>query len=218
MKADDQIHYLGTEGDHASLFEGILDLRRKGLKVRPRAIVTTLFARLFLGDLFLHGIGGAKYDELTDVLIERLYQVKPPVFLSVTATLRLPIEHEHIAPERASQLKQTLRGLRFHPERYLTTDELRQDKVSRWIAEKTHWIQQSPAPGAGKQRHDAIEAANRALSTRLEGRIQETRGELDKVIGGLRRQSILESREYSFCLFPRKFLQDALFDCLSRGA
>src|SRR5262249_52760991 len=41
-------------------------LEPRGFKVRFRALTTTLYARLLLGDLFIHGIGGAKYDELTD--------------------------------------------------------------------------------------------------------------------------------------------------------
>ena len=44
-------------------------LNGQGIKLRSRALVTTLFARLLLSDLFMHGIG-AKYDELTDVLVE----------------------------------------------------------------------------------------------------------------------------------------------------
>src|SRR5262249_54518695 len=41
-------------------------LGERGMKIRPRALTNTLFARLFVGDLFVHGIGGGKYDELTD--------------------------------------------------------------------------------------------------------------------------------------------------------
>src|SRR5205823_1112929 len=37
-------------------------LQRAGFKIRTRALTTTLFARLFLGDLFVHGLGGGKYD------------------------------------------------------------------------------------------------------------------------------------------------------------
>ena len=40
-------------------------LRESGVKIRPRAILTTLYSRLFLSDLFIHGIGGAKYDAWT---------------------------------------------------------------------------------------------------------------------------------------------------------
>ena len=41
-------------------------LPSRGIRLRTRALTTTLFARYVLGDLFVHGIGGAKYDELGD--------------------------------------------------------------------------------------------------------------------------------------------------------
>src|SRR5262249_2104913 len=34
--------------------------------LRPRALALTLFVRLFASDLFIHGLGGAKYDQITD--------------------------------------------------------------------------------------------------------------------------------------------------------
>ena len=40
-------------------------LQTRGIKLRSRALTTTMFVRLFLADAFLHGIGGAKYDEVT---------------------------------------------------------------------------------------------------------------------------------------------------------
>src|SRR5262249_31945028 len=60
-------------------------LERQGFKVRSRALVNTLYARLFLGDLFVHGIGGAKYDELTDEIIRRFYSFEPPGYLVFSA-------------------------------------------------------------------------------------------------------------------------------------
>ena len=61
------------------------------MKVRSRALTNTLFARLFLSDLFIHGIGGGKYDELTDDLIRRFYGIEPPEFLILSATRLLPL-------------------------------------------------------------------------------------------------------------------------------
>jgi len=66
-------------------------LEAVGLKVRSRALTTTLFARVCLGDLFMHGLGGGKYDELTDDLIRRFFGLEPPGYLVLTGTLRLPL-------------------------------------------------------------------------------------------------------------------------------
>ena len=56
-----------------------------------------MFARMLVGDVFLHGIGGGKYDELTDVLIQRFYSVQPPRYLVLSATLRLPLPHSAVS-------------------------------------------------------------------------------------------------------------------------
>src|SRR5262249_2863990 len=53
--------------------------------------------RLFLADLFVHGIGGGKYDEITDELVRRFYGGEPPDFLVLSATLWLPVAHEPAA-------------------------------------------------------------------------------------------------------------------------
>ena len=45
----------------------------EGIRLRPRALTTTMYLRLAMGDLFLHGIGGAKYDQLTDRIIEHFF-------------------------------------------------------------------------------------------------------------------------------------------------
>ena len=48
-------------------------LEIKGIKIRSRALMTTLFARLFLGDLFIHGIGGG-FDPLDPVVLRQHLQ------------------------------------------------------------------------------------------------------------------------------------------------
>ena len=51
---------LTEDGDAAAAAEQLAALSSRGIKLRTRALTTTLFARLVLSDLFLHGIGGAK--------------------------------------------------------------------------------------------------------------------------------------------------------------
>ncbi len=57
---------LGPDREACCAVDRLLTLPDRKLRLRTRALTTTMFARLLLGDLFLHGIGGAKYDELGD--------------------------------------------------------------------------------------------------------------------------------------------------------
>ena len=64
-----------------------------------RALTTTMFSRFLLGDLFIHGIGGAKYDELGDEIARRFFGIEPPGFLTVSMTLWLGLPCDPATPD-----------------------------------------------------------------------------------------------------------------------
>ena len=59
-------------------------------RIAPRALTLTLFFRLFIADMFVHGIGGGRYDQVLDKLIYRHFGIVPPPFAVATATLLFP--------------------------------------------------------------------------------------------------------------------------------
>jgi len=65
-------------------------LRRKGWRISPRALTLTMFLRLFVADQWVHGIGGARYDQVLDRLIHTHFGIEPPAFSVATATLYFP--------------------------------------------------------------------------------------------------------------------------------
>jgi hypothetical protein len=65
-------------------------LRQQSLRLSPRALTLTAVLRLLLADNFVHGIGGAQYDQVLDALIERQFGIEPPRFAVTTATLYFP--------------------------------------------------------------------------------------------------------------------------------
>jgi len=85
----------------------------KGIFVRPRALITTMFARLLASDLFVHGIGGAKYDQLTDQIIVDFFGVDPPRYVTATGTWRLPTGFPEIHRSDITTRKEALRNIRF---------------------------------------------------------------------------------------------------------
>jgi len=50
----------------------------------------TTFLRLMIADQFVHGIGGGRYDQVTDRLIAAHFDLEPPRFSVTTATLYFP--------------------------------------------------------------------------------------------------------------------------------
>jgi hypothetical protein len=65
-------------------------LRLNNLRLAPRALTLTTFFRLLLADQFVHGIGGGRYDQVTDRLIASFFSIEPPRFSVTTATLYFP--------------------------------------------------------------------------------------------------------------------------------
>ena len=116
---------LTVDGDATDAVERLMAWSRLGVKIRSRALVTTLWARLALSDLFVHGIGGAKYDQVTDRLIETFFALPPPGIMVLSATLYLPVPRPHVSHENLRDIHRELRELSYHPEKYLQAHDLR---------------------------------------------------------------------------------------------
>lgn len=187
----------------------------EGFKVRSRALVTTMFARMALADLFIHGIGGARYDEVTDAVCERFFGTAPPAYATLSGTLRLPIAHPPGDEDDLRVLRQQLRDYDFHPERYLPTRDVA-DAGRATGAElakiKRQWVETPQAAGNGKQRHEAIAEANRGLRTLVADQRLAGERRLAAATERLRANRILNSREYAFCLYQREYLGQFLLD------
>lgn len=193
--------------------EQLRDLAAQGIKIRPRALITTMYARLVLGDLFLHGIGGAKYDQLTDAIIRRFFGVRPPEFMTLSATALLFEDRAKGIRRDLQRTKQLLREFRFHPERHVK----RSPEIDRLVAEKDEWIRMQPPKGRRKERHGNIHRINLALRHSLAREEASVSNQLDRLAIELRREFPFASREFSFCLFSEETLRPLLLD-LSRAA
>jgi hypothetical protein len=206
---------------YETIVDQLRDLRHQGIKIRSRALITTFYARTVLSDLFLHGIGGATYDQVTNVLIERMWQLPAPRFVAASATMLLPIPRPAVDLDDLRQVSGLLRDLWYHPERHLEwSDEtlLSSMEVDRLTAEKRGWLDGNvcgiePRPhdmSFAKQRHEAISRINAALRTSLQHTREQLIEERESLQQLLRVRQALGSREFSFCLFPYDMLVPAL--------
>jgi hypothetical protein len=207
---------LTEDGDATAAAEQLAALSSRGIKLRTRALTTTLFARLVLSDLFLHGIGGAKYDQVTDEIVRRFFGVEPPDFATVSATLRLPVNCQAHDAAAARQWDERLRELRYHPEHFVEVSSTDTNGDGRTAAEiiaaKRHWLALPKTPQNARERHLAIVGANEALQpyvAPLREQIERERQDIQQLQRG---EAILRSREYSFCLYPREHFDRLLVE------
>lgn len=211
--------------DLSAAIEVLKQLPEQGIRLRTRALTTTLFARLFLGDLFVHGIGGAKYDEMTDRIFTRFFHLTPPRYLTLSATRFLPFckpfDVQHCDE---TCLQRIQRDLDFNSDRHLTIEQLA--GAASLVERKQALIQ---AQKAAEKHDDSLAQAERRRRNRLRFReLRELDAELseltlplrEKIIGDLevvqqqmQANAVIQSREISFVLYPEQTLQQ-LFDKL----
>lgn len=190
---------LDAERPADAAVEHLERLRDQGIKLRPRALITTMYFRLLLSDTFVHGIGGAKYDQLTNVLMHRFFGLCAPEFMVVSGTFLLPVQRPRTTETDLRFIDRQLRDLDFNPQRQLVSDhELRK--------KKENWIQQP----SNQARHRAITRLNEQMQPLVESERQRLEGDRQRLVADLRNRNLLSSREFSFCLFPEQTLRPLL--------
>jgi hypothetical protein len=179
------------------------ELGGQGIRFRTRALTTTLFARLFLADLFVHGIGGAKYDAMTDQICADFFGIKAPPFATVSATVHLPLGSAF--PASADELRRVehrIRDLKYNPDRSLSGSW---DSHSRnLIDEKSRLVSGLGARRPTRLEHRRLVEINSALFSLLETVGGALRSDREQLQHQLRANSVLQDREFSWSLQPEE--------------
>jgi hypothetical protein len=199
---------LPTAGHPAAAVAAWQALEGQGIKVRCRALTNTLYARLFVADLFIHGIGGGKYDELTDEIVRRFYGLEPPGYLVLSATLLLPFGVAPASGEERRRLAQQLRDLHWNPQRHLD-GAVRTDAAVRGLtAEKDAWIARRPETHGGRrERFQQLQELTARLREHVAGDEGALRRGLEDIDREMETSEVLLRRDYAFCLYPEAQLR-----------
>jgi hypothetical protein len=191
-------------------------MEEHGIRLRPRALVTTLIARLLFADVFVHGIGGAAYDTLTDDIVRRLVGSDPPRHAVVSGTLRLPLEDvfpgfETADPEaELAATRRTLRDIAYHPEKHLPGDGELLPVVKELLAAKRSWIETVPAPALARRRCHEIRAANGRLADHTAAEVRGLEAQAAALLQAVKARRVLGARTHPWCFFPEKTLRSFL--------
>jgi len=205
------------DGNLGKAVEQLIRAESRGVKIRPRALITTMYARLVLSDLFIHGIGGAKYDELTDLIIRRFFRIEPPAYVTATATFRLPIDRPEVTIDDLRAGARQLRDLRYRPEALLHDPRVANDaalapKLAALAAEKREYLDRHDLRRCSPDVFDRLDRLNRAMHELLLPIEDESRAQHAELVAQLKQSQLLGSREFSFVLFPSEILPARLLD------
>lgn len=199
----------------AAAAEEMHRLESQGVRLRTRALMTTLWARLFLGDLFIHGVGGAAYDEVTDRIIAGYFGVEPPEFAVVSGTLYLPVVSPLGSADEMRVVARHLRELKYHPETALPPPDHPAAR-RRWeelASEKRRLLEGGEPPLSPAARHRAIESLNRALGEFAEAARGALLDRLETLRLAQRIEGVLHRRDVPYLFYPVSTLRE-FFDGL----
>lgn len=209
---------LSPDMDACCAVEGLRELSQRGIRLRTRALTTTLFSRLCLADVFVHGIGGAKYDEMTDRICSRFFGICPPEFLTVSATVHLPIGPAYdVTAEDERRLETLLRDLEWNSDRHLSpgwsaeADALRAERLALRNQREPEC---PPGTSCRKVRHRArVERFHRFqdLARRMAEFTADQRQQVEAELAQVRQHrtanGVFRNREYAFVMFPEEKLR-----------
>ncbi|WP_010583873.1 hypothetical protein [Schlesneria paludicola] len=206
-----------TEDGALDAAVGVLNgLKAQGIRIRTRALTTTLFARVCLADIFVHGIGGGKYDEMTDRICERFFGLQAPRFMTVSATLYLPLGGPFDTNE--SQLRDVqhrIRDLHYNPDRHLESSPT----TSALMAEKTQLLNSARTLREShllhgkltREQHRRLQEIRTDLGRETARILADYQRKRDDLQTQITANTLIKNREFSFVLYPegvlRQFLQ-----------
>lgn len=214
------------ELDASSIEASLAQLSRlseQGWRLRSRALTTTCFARLCLCDVFVHGIGGAKYDEITDRLMTRFFHVTAPAFLTLSATALLPFTpafESTVADVR--RLKHELRDAQQNAQRHLDAsvsgslaallterESLVSDQAAS-DARRLAAVPPQPNDESGYHRYRRLRELTRELATSTLEKQSQLQKEISRLEHEVAANKIILSREFASWLYPADRLRNLL--------
>jgi len=189
---------------------GLKALVKAGVKIRPRAITTTMFSRLFLSDVFIHGIGGAKYDTVTDEIIQEFFGVTPPDFITISATLFLPFETYEVDAQTVQECHRVVNDMRYNPERY-AAQEIKKNAAFISVTREKQRLLREIATGSTEEKGRCflqIKELNTKLLNLISAELQKKQRGIKSMNEHLVYNKVARFREYPICIYPRQVLEE----------
>ena len=193
-----------TPDGRRRLREVTLDITPRNL--RPRALTLTLFARVCLGDFFIHGIGGGKYDEVTDAIIRDYFGIEPPAYQVLSATLHLPLPAFPSTADDLTRADRRVRDLQWNPQALPGAD-------AELVREHAALTANEPPRGEHAARREWFRRLQQVKERLRAGVITEVPAaeeSLRRAQSEVDANAILQRRDYPWVLYPEETLRPFL--------
>ena len=173
------------------------------INMRPKAVLLTLFIRLFFANMFVHGLIGAKYDEIADGIMEKYFRVKPPQYIAASLTLFPDFPVNRIQKNDIEKLKKIMRNIKFKPEIFEDRVEGQESKKKfKILVEQKHKLLRQKPDKKGKGEHyRKVKTVTENLSNFLNNYFLEIRDQLRILEEKEQENQIVCYREFPYFFF-----------------
>lgn len=188
-------------------------LEARGGILAPKALLLTLFARVFVADLFVHGVGGARYDQVTDGVVRRYFGIEPPRFAVASMTMYLPLGIHVVTEDEMASAIERVNRFSHNPDALLDEVEFdsahERDLAFELASQKRHLLEEISLPGADKKSLGTrIREVNGDLRDLLRPFGQELEQERDRLEAQRAASEVLTDRTYPFCFWSPEEVAD----------
>lgn len=176
----------------------------EGGLIVSRGSITTLILRAFCSDIFIHGLGGGKYDQFVDELAQPILGIELPRYVVASTT-------QHLSPHRAQLIRRQVelveqrKEIVARPMQYFKSEVFspaQRDSVATLEEQREEMRAGIRAAGNADEKRAYLLKLNELNSTIqtivLEGKL----GELVESVDRLRAElNVWENREYPYFFF-----------------
>ena len=217
LKSQDKILLISSKKENGNMvlqrLKGII--KQNDFVISPRALILTLFQRLFGADLFIHGIGCSKYDWITDRIIRDYFKVEPPEFFTISTTIPLDLPSRLKSRYDSSLWKKKKRALTFNPETLIREAglSLRKEQDAQALIDEKMKLTEQIRNIASKEKHDfsqRIKELNKRLKIILDPYEREINKKIAEEKKKREQEKIIKFREYPYCFYDSRKIVDLL--------
>lgn len=181
--------------------------------IAPKALALTSFTRMFMADLFIHGVGGGRYDRVADGVIRRYFGVEPLPFVVASITMYLPLGAHIVTGAEVSAAQERANRLEHNPDSALDDvdfDSTEEEAQARSLAaEKSALVAQIAEAGADKKvLGRRIREVNVELARMMAPVREEYLAEVERLKEQRDAAGILTERTYPYCFWSPQEIAD----------
>lgn len=186
--------------------EAIDRLHSSKVALAPKAMALTMYARGFVSDLFIHGLGGGAYDVATDEVFRRFFRAELPEFVVASADMRLPLGLTLVGEDAVSAALERLNRFAHNPDAWLGEAEFAipgdRERAAELAAEKERATADIAKPDADRKALGLrIREINATLGSMLTTQKATLEAELAEVKLRHMESEILTDRTYPYCFW-----------------